>query len=433
VNPVLERLVRPSCRFGGAVRVPGDKSISHRALIIGALATGRTTIRGLAPGGDCRSTMACLAALGVSLREDAGPDGDPVWHVEGRGLGGLAAPSGPLDAGNSGTTARFLMGVLAGHGFAVTLTGDASLSRRPMRRVAEPLILMGARVDTTGGYLPATVAGGQLRGIVYDSPVPSAQVKSAVLLAGLHAQGVTAVTEAQPTRDHTERALVAFGADVFVEHGRVSVRGRRPLAAADIAVPGDLSSAAFWAAAAAGVPGAAVTIEGVGVNPTRTAFLGVLERMGAGVRVLAVDGTGGEPRGTLTVSHEALRHVEIQPSEVPGLIDELPALAALATHGGGLTVTGAGELRVKESDRIAALVAGLRALGADVDEYRDGFRVSGESRLTGGVADAAGDHRLAMAFAIAALGAAGESRIRGAESVSISYPGFFDTLERLCR
>jgi 3-phosphoshikimate 1-carboxyvinyltransferase len=433
VNPVLERVVRPARRFGGAVRVPGDKSISHRALILGALATGRTTIRGLAPGGDCRSTMACLAALGVGIREDADPDGGSVWHVEGRGLGGFAAPSRPLDAGNSGTTARLLMGVLAGHGFPATLTGDASLSRRPMRRVAEPLALMGARVDTTGGCLPATVEGGRLRGIAYEMPVPSAQVKSAVLLAGLHADDVTAVVEPQPTRDHTERALVAFGAAVSVENGRVAVCGRRALAAVDIAVPGDLSSAAFWAAAAAGIPGAAVMIEGVGVNPTRTACLGVFERMGAGVRVQAADGTGGEPQATVTVSHEALRHVEIEPSEVPGLIDELPALAALATHGGGLTVTGAGELRVKESDRIAALVAGLRALGADVDEYGDGFRVSGERRLRGGVADAAGDHRLAMAFAVAALGAEGDSRIRGAESVAVSYPGFFDTLERLCR
>jgi len=413
--------------------VPGDKSISHRALILGALATGRTTIRGLAPGGDCRSTMACLAALGVRIDVGAGPDGGPAWHVEGRGLGGLAAPSSPLDAGNSGTTARLLMGVLAGHGFQATLIGDASLSRRPMRRVAEPLALMGARVETTSGCLPATVEGGRLHGIAYQAPVPSAQVKSAVLLAGLHADGVTAVVEPQPTRDHTERALAAFGADVSVAAGRMTVRGQRTLAAADIAVPGDLSSAAFWAAAAAAIPGAAVTIQGVGVNPTRTAFLRVLERMGAGVRVQAVDASGGEPRGSVTVSHEGLRHVEIQPSEVPGLIDELPALAALATHGGGLAVTGAGELRVKESDRIAALVAGLRALGADVDEYDDGFSVSGARRLLGGVADAAGDHRLAMAFAVAALGAEGDSRIRGAESVSVSYPGFFDTLERLCR
>jgi 3-phosphoshikimate 1-carboxyvinyltransferase len=413
------------------VRVPGDKSISHRALILGALATGRTTIRGLAPGGDCRSTRACLSALGVAISETVAADGT-VWHVDGLGLGGLVPPVAPLDAGNSGTTARFLMGVLAGHRFIATLTGDASLSRRPMRRVADPLSLMGARIDTTGGCLPVTVAGRPLRGIAYETPIPSAQVKSAVLLAGLHAEGVTVVTESRQTRDHTERALAAFGADVSVEPLRVSVAGGRPLVAADITVPGDPSSAAFWAAAAAGIPGASVVLDGVGVNPSRTAFLGVLERMGAGVEVRLDDKSGDEPLGSLTVRHASLRPVAIEPFEVPGLIDELPALAALATHGGGLSVTGAGELRVKESDRIAALVAGLRGLGADVEEFSDGFRVSCEGRLTGGVADAAGDHRLAMAFAVAALGARGDSHIRGAEAVAVSYPGFFETLERLC-
>jgi 3-phosphoshikimate 1-carboxyvinyltransferase len=413
------------------VRVPGDKSISHRALILGALATGRTTIRGLAPGGDCGSTRACLAALGVGISDTAAPDGT-VCHVEGLGLGGLVPPAAPLDAGNSGTTARFLMGVLAGHRFTATLTGDASLSRRPMRRVADPLGLMGARIDTTGGCLPATVAGRPLRGIAYETPVPSAQVKSAVLLAGLHAEGVTVVTESRQTRDHTERTLAAFGADISVEPLRVSVAGGRPLTAADITVPGDPSSAAFWAAAAAGIPGGSVVIEGVGVNPSRTAFLGVLERMGARVDVRLIDGAGAEPIGALTVKQASLRPVVIEPFEVPGLIDELPALAALATHGGALSVTGAGELRVKESDRISALVAGLRGLGADVEESIDGFRVSGARRLAGGVADAAGDHRLAMAFAIAALGARSDSRILGAEAVAVSYPGFFEMLERLC-
>ena len=356
-----------------------------------------------------------------------------MWLVEGRGLGGLSSPGRPLDAGNSGTTARFLMGVLAGHPFTATLIGDDSLSRRPMRRVAEPLERMGARIDTTGGCLPATVQGGRLRGITYSAPVPSAQVKSAVLLAGLHAEGVTTVAEPQQTRDHTERAMAAFGADIAVDRGRLSLRGRRALVAADIAVPGDPSSAAFWAAAAAGIPGAAVVLEGVSVNPTRTAFLGVMERMGASVSVQADDEAGGEPRGTVTVRHDTLRPVEILPSEVPGLIDELPALAALATFGGGIAVSGAGELRVKESDRIAMLVAGLRALGADVEERHDGFSVEGGRHLAGGAADAAGDHRLAMAFAVAALGARGDSRIRGADSVAISYPGFFDTLERLCQ
>jgi 3-phosphoshikimate 1-carboxyvinyltransferase len=301
-----------------------------------------------------------------------------------------------------------------------------------MRRVAEPLILMGARVDTTGGCLPATVSGARLHAVAYEMPLPSAQVKSAVLLAGLHADGVTTVIEPQQTRDHTERALAAFGAEVSVEGLRVSVRGGGRLAPADVTVPGDPSSAAFWAAAAAGIPGASVAIEGVGLNPTRTAFLGVLERMGARVCVQMEGRPGSEPLGTVTVRQDSLRHVDILPREVPGLIDELPALAALATHGGGLSVTGAGELRVKESDRIADLVTGLRALGADAEEFADGFRVSGGRRLTGGIADAVGDHRLAMAFAVAALGADGDSHILGAASVVVSYPGFFDTLERLC-
>jgi 3-phosphoshikimate 1-carboxyvinyltransferase len=414
------------------VRVPGDKSISHRALILGALAAGRTTVRGLAQGGDCRSTRACLAALGVRIEESQGPEG-PILHVEGRGLGGLLPPVAPLDAGNSGTTARFLMGVLAGHGFAATLTGDASLSRRPMLRVAGPLGLMGARIDTTDGHLPATVTGGALRGITYEMPVASAQVKSAILLAGLHAEGVTTVVEPEQTRDHTERALAMFGASVSVAGRTVSVSGGGSLAAVDLSVPGDPSSAAFWAAAATALPGAEVEIEGVGLNPTRTSFLGVLERMGARVETTRAPVGAGEPMGVMSVRHASLRGVVIAPHEVPGLIDELPALAAAATHGGALSVSGAAELRVKESDRISALAAGLRGLGANVEEFADGFRIDGSQRLAGGVADAAGDHRLAMAFAIAALGASGASRIIGAEAVAVSYPGFFDTLEELCR
>ena len=427
-----ERLVRPARRFGGRLRVPGDKSISHRALILGALAAGRTVIRGLAPGGDCRSTRACLAALGVR-HDEAREPGGAVWHIEGRGLGGLSAPAAPLDAGNSGTTARFLMGVLAGHRFTATLTGDASLSRRPMRRAAEPLVRMGARIETTDGHLPATIAGGALRGITFEMPVASAQVKSAVLLAGLHADGVTTVVEPGVTRDHTERALALFGAGVSIDGPRVSVSGGGGLRGVEMKVPGDPSSAAFWAAAAAAVPGAEVAIEGVGLNPTRTAFLGVLERMGARVDVVADRTAAPEPVGTVVVRHGALGPVEIEPSEVPGLIDELPALAAAATHGGRLSVTGASELRVKESDRISALAAGLRALGAEVEEFPDGFRIDGRRRLTGGIADAAGDHRLAMAFAIAALGAAGDSGILGSDAVDVSYPGFFETLEELCR
>jgi len=405
--------------------------VTHRALILGALAVGRTRVRGIAPGDDCRATADCLAALGIRiLRPDVGDEAE----VEGAGLGGLHAPRSVLDARNSGTTARLMMGVLAGHGFSATLTGDDSLRRRPMQRVADPLSRMGARIDTTGGCLPATVTGAGLRAITYKMPVPSAQVKSAVLLAGLHADGTTVVAESVPTRDHTERALRAFGADLHTGPAGISVTGGAPLQAVDVQVPGDPSSAAFWAAAAAGLPGSSVVVEGVGLNPTRTGFLRVLERMGAHVQVHEdrMVGSAFEPIGTVEVRCGTLGAAEIGPVEVPGVIDELPALAALATHGGALVVTGARELRLKESDRIAALAAGLRALGADIEEYEDGFRVTGDRPLSGGVADAAGDHRLAMAFAVAALGASGDSIIRGAGAVSISYPGFFDVLERLC-
>ena len=325
------------------------------------------------------------------------------------------------------------MGVLAGHAFRSTLSGDVSLRRRPMRRVADPLILMGARIATTDGRLPAMVEGGHLHAISYTTPVPSAQVKSAVLLAGLHASGTTTVIEPAPTRDHTERALAAFGAPVTVDQAGIHVTGGTVLRAVDMAVPGDPSAAAFWAAAAAALPGSAVEIPDVGLNPTRTAFLGVLQRVGAQVVVDVTDPPSTEPVGTLTVRHAGVGPVVIAPDEVPGLVDELPVLAALATHGGALAVTGAQELRHKESDRIAALAAGLRQLGADVEEFSDGFAVNGARQLSGGVADAAGDHRLAMAFAIAALGARDCSIIRGADVVSVSYPGFFEVLERLCQ
>jgi 3-phosphoshikimate 1-carboxyvinyltransferase len=428
----FDRVIRPARRIRGRVQVPGDKSVSHRALILGALATGRTRVRGLAPGDDCRATRHCLSALGVSIGR-FGAVHELDVEIDGLGLGGFRAPGCVLDARNSGTTARLLMGVLAGHAFRSTLSGDVSLRRRPMRRVADPLILMGARIATTDGRLPAIVEGGHLHAISYTTPVPSAQVKTAVLLAGLHASGTTTVIERAPTRDHTERALAAFGVPVTVDQAGIHVIGGTVLQAVDMAVPGDPSAAAFWAAAAAALPGSAVEIPDVGLNPTRTAFLGVLQRVGAQVVVDVTDPPSTEPVGTLTVRHAGVGPVVIAPDEVPGLVDELPVLAALATHGGALAVTGAQELRHKESDRIAALAAGLRQLGADVEEFSDGFAVNGARQLSGGVADAAGDHRLAMAFAIAALGARDCSIIRGADVVSVSYPGFFEVLEGLCQ
>lgn len=426
-------VVHPAARVRGRVSIPGDKSISHRYALLAALAGGRSTIAGYAPGADCASTLACLRALGVDVE---GPGdrrtGRPAVAIEGRGLGGLARPRAPLDAGNSGTTLRLLSGALAGHPFISVITGDASLRRRPMRRIIEPLSRMGARVAGEGDRPPLTISGSRLAGIDFTPPVPSAQVKSAVLIAGLHAEGDTTVRETAATRDHTERALPMFGVELRRVDGGVAVGGGQRLQPADLEVPGDLSSAAFWAVAAAALPGSDVILEDVGLNPSRTAVLAWLERAGARIDRLQVRDGAGERRGSLRIRHGGNAGLAVAPADVPGLIDELPALAALATHGGELEVSGAGELRHKESDRIAALADGLRALGGHVEETEDGFHVAGRRRLEGGEADAAGDHRLAMAFAVAALGGRGPSRIRNAEAVDVSYPGFFDVLASLC-
>jgi len=423
-------IVAPASRVEGRIAVPGDKSISHRYAMLAALADGTSRFEGMSSGADAGATLSCLRQLGVTIHERDAGTGRAV-EIEGRGLGRLAAPGRALDAANSGTTLRLLAGVLAGHPFTSTLTGDASLRRRPMRRVIDPLTRMGARLDASDGHPPLTITGAPLSAIEFEPPVPSAQVKSAVLLAGLHAVGRTLVTEPAPTRDHTERALGAFGARVVYGPGWAAVEGGRPLGPVEARVPGDPSAAAFWAVAAAALPGSEIEMTGVGLNPSRLAFLDVLGRLGAVVEAEADTVEAGEPAGRLRVRHGTLGALEIEPDEVPGLIDELPALAALATFGGELAVTGAAELRVKESDRITALVAGLRALGADADERPDGFIVRGGRRLTGGRADAAGDHRLAMALAIAALGAEAPSTIEGAASVDVSYPGFFATLRSL--
>ena len=421
--------IAPARRLRGRLRVPGDKSISHRYALLAALAEGRSTLANYSPGADCRSTLACLRALGVAIEEGSAG----AVTVMGRGLRGLRSPAGPLDAGNSGTTMRLMAGILAGHPFSATLTGDASLSQRPMGRVIAPLARMGARIDATDDRPPLVVHGGRLTGIAHRPATPSAQVKSAVLLAGLHADGTTSVTEPAATRDHTERALLAFGGRCAVEGLTVSVPSGQRLQARSLTVPGDLSSAAFWFVAAAVLPGSRVEVEGVGLNPSRTALLGVLRRFGA--RVEVVPGTPGEPddepRGLVVVEHDRASDLAIRPDEVPGLIDELPALAALAAGGVAVSVSGAGELRVKESDRIAVLVAGFRALGIEADERADGFVISGRpARPPGGVADARGDHRMAMAFAIAAMAAKRSSVITGANAVDVSYPGFFETLDR---
>jgi 3-phosphoshikimate 1-carboxyvinyltransferase len=429
--PLPAATVAPARRLRGRLTVPGDKSIAHRYALLAALAEGSTTLTHFAPGADCRSTLACLRGLGVEVEE--GSDGSVT--LLGRGFGRLRSPMAPLDAGNSGTTMRLLAGVLAGQPFSTTMTGDASLSRRPMRRVMAPLERMGARFEAIDGHPPLTVHGTRLRAIAHQPESPSAQVKSAVLLAGLHAEGTTSVVEPAATRDHTERALAAFGGHASVEGLTVSVTGGQHLQGQQLYVPGDFSSAAFWLVAAAALPGSRIDIDDVGLNPTRTALLGVLRRFGARVEVEVLETAAGEPRGRVSVEGDRMGILEIAPDEVPGLIDELPAIAALAAHGGQVTVRGASELRVKESDRIAALVAGFRGLGINAEERADGFVIAGpaggSSRPSGGRANARGDHRMAMAFAIAALAAEQPSIIDGSDVVAISYPGFFETLGRL--
>ncbi len=429
--PADTTTVAPAARLAGRVQVPGDKSISHRYALLAALADGESTIAGYAPGADCASTLRCLRALGVAVR----PAGDAAFAIRGAGVRGLSRPLDPLDAGNSGTTLRLLAGILAAHPFTSTITGDDSLRRRPMRRVIDPLTRMGARVESRDGRPPLAIAGADLHGIDYAPDVPSAQVKSAVLLAGLQAAGRTSVIEPAPTRDHTERALPAFGCALQRAGTTIAIEGGRRLSAARLRVPGDISSAAFWAALAAGRPGSEILIDGVGLNPSRTGLLAVLRRAGADVETVIEDERAGEPVGRLRVRYAGARSFAIAPEEVPGVIDEIPALAALAAlmpDGTTLTVRGASELRVKESDRISALAGGFRALGARVEEYEDGFTLEAR-RLTGGTVDSAGDHRLAMAFAIAAVGAAAPTTILGAAAVDVSYPGFFGELERLTR
>jgi 3-phosphoshikimate 1-carboxyvinyltransferase len=425
--------VQPARSMRGRVRPPGDKSISHRYAMLAAIAEGPSLIHGYSTGADCGSTLNCLRALGVPV-EQIKRDRSSGIQLEILGVqkGGFQEPSDVLDAGNSGSTIRMLTGILAAHPFRTTITGDSSLRRRPMRRIIVPLERMGARFDSDDGRPPLTVVGSDgLRGIDFQPDVPSAQVKSCVLFAGLHADGITRVTEPMPTRDHTERALEGFGAQVLRAGTSVAVRGGQKLIGGTFHVPGDISSAAFWMVAAAALPASDVTIEHVGLNPSRTGIIDILKRMGAEITTAVAHAQAGEPIGTIQVRHAGFNSAVVAPEEVPGVIDELPVLAALATHGGELSVSGAQELRVKESDRISALADGLRRMGGEIDEQPDGFHVRGRNRLRGGEVDAKNDHRLAMAFAIAALGATGPTVIHDAGAAGVSYPEFFTVLESL--
>lgn len=421
MSGVVDWRSRAAGPLRGELRVPGDKSVSHRALLFGALAEGRSRIHGFLEGEDTRATAAVLQQLGVRI--DTPAEGERVVH--GVGLHGLRVSAEPLDCGNAGTGMRLLAGLLAGQAFDSTLVGDASLSRRPMRRVTAPLAAMGARIDTHDGLPPLVVRGGQpLRGIRYELPVASAQVKSALLLAGLYAQGETEVIEPHPTRDYTERMLAAFGWPVAFEPGWAKLSGGHALRATDVEVPADFSSAAFFLVAASIVPGSALRLPAVGLNPRRTGLLEALRLMGADIRVENATTSGGEPVGDLVVRHAPLHGVELPEALVPDMIDEFPALFVAAAMAAGRTVVrGAAELRVKESDRLASMAAGLRSLGVTVDETPDGASIHG-GRLGGGSIDTHMDHRIAMSFAVAGLVSAAPVLIRDCGHVATSFPGF---------
>jgi 3-phosphoshikimate 1-carboxyvinyltransferase len=416
-------------RLEGTLAVPGDKSVSHRALIFAAMAAGRSVVRGAAHGADVASTAASLARLGLDV-----PAGPVPRLLSVEGLGWQVAREADLDAGNSGTTMRLLTGALAGRPGRFVLSGDASLSSRPMERVASPLRRMGASVALAdGGRPPIEVEGRPLHGIAYDIPIASAQVKGAVLLAGLQAEGPTTVAEPGVSRDHTERMLAWLGLPVSIASGTVTLAAGKhlPLPAFELDVPGDFSSAAFWVVAATLVPGSRVCIEGVGVNPSRTGLLEILSSMGAGVEVIP---EAAEPEliGSLRARSAGLRGVRVSGGVVARTMDELPLVAVAATQAEGVTtIRDAAELRVKESDRLAVLASGLRELGADVEEAPDGLSVRGPTPLHGGRVESAGDHRMAMAFAVAAMVASGPVTIGGWEGTAISYPGFLDDLAGL--
>lgn len=421
----------------GEVCVPGDKSLSHRAVLFASMAEGRSHLSGVLASADVHSTIAACRQLGARISIDGEEDGrlGPV-EVLGWGTLGPSQPSSPVDCGNSGTTVRLLMGVLAGWPIEVTLTGDESLSRRPMRRVADPLTAMGASIETTPhGTLPVIVRGSErLAGAHYASPVASAQVKTAVLLAGLRAAGHTRITEPHLSRDHTERLLPAFGVPVDTDDAPgASVYGPAYLKSTDIAVPGDPSSAAFLVVAALLVPGSDVTLPGVSLNPTRIGFVRVLERMGADVSACVTQTHGEEPVGTITAGYSpVMSGTVVRAEEIPSLVDEVPILALAAACATGTTrFEGVGELRVKESDRLAAVTEGLTALGVTVRSGAEWLEVDGARQLTGTVLSSLGDHRLAMTWAVAAQIASGETEVRGIEAMRVSYPSFLDDLRGL--
>jgi 3-phosphoshikimate 1-carboxyvinyltransferase len=421
-----ERIIRPARNILGSLRLPGDKSISHRYGMLAAFAEGTSRFTNFSTGADCASTLACMEALGAKVVR--GED-----SIEITGVGGqVTASSEPLDCGNSGSTMRMISGLLSPQAGQFTLVGDASLSRRPMERIRKPLAEMGARLTLTEGHSPITIEGAALRAIDYTPPVPSAQVKTCVLLAGLQTAGTTTLRETVRTRDHSELALRAFGAELTRTAGSISISGPQRLHAMDAAVPGDISSAAFFLCAAALFPGSTLVLDSLGLNPTRATLLDVLTALGVQISVLNLEEKNAELAGTVQVSApmDGLRSTAVTGALAAQLIDELPVLAAIGPYtSGGIRIRDAKELRVKESDRIELVVKNLRAMGAEVEEFEDGLDVPGGQTLHGATIDSGGDHRIAMAFSVAALRAEGDTLIQGAESAAISFPEFFDLLD----
>ncbi|MFZ3578447.1 3-phosphoshikimate 1-carboxyvinyltransferase [Virgibacillus sp. DJP39] len=425
----IQKLRESGNGLTGTIAVPGDKSISHRAIMFGSLATGKTVVKGFLPGEDCLSTIACFRQMGVAIHQE----GDYV-EIQGNGTKFLKEPDAVLDVGNSGTTIRLLSGILAGLEFYACIQGDASIAKRPMNRIVDPLRLMGAKVEGRQGgmYTPLTIQGGNLHSINYELPVASAQIKSAVLLAGLHAEGTTTVIEPEQTRDHTERMLKAFGVSVQHIEKNISIEGKQSLTATTIDVPGDISSAAFFLVAGSIIPSSRITIQHVGMNPTRTGIIDVLYRMGAQLTITNESEETMEPSADIQVKSTSLKGVEVGGDIIPKLIDEIPIIALAATQAEGTTVIkDAAELKVKETNRIDIVAKELNKMGARIETTEDGLIVHGKTMLTGAKVNSHGDHRIGMMLAVASTIAEGETVIENSEAINVSFPDFFGTLNDL--
>jgi 3-phosphoshikimate 1-carboxyvinyltransferase len=425
----MGKQLTPIQSLNGTIKVPGDKSISHRAVMFGSIAEGKTTINGFLTGEDCLSTISCFKKLGVNIEQD-----NEQVTVNGKGISGLKPPTEDLYVGNSGTTIRLMLGILANTPFTSVLTGDESIAKRPMNRVTQPLKQMGAEIEgnESGNKVPLQIKGGKTKGFHYHSPIASAQVKSAIILAGLKGDGTTSVTEPLKSRDHTERMLEAFGAEVESEGLTVSIHGGQELKGTHIEVPGDISSAAFFLVAGAIVPNSTITLQKVGLNPTRTGILDVLNQMGAEISYQNMNDEVSEPFGDLVIKTSSLKGTVIKGDLIPRLIDEIPIIALAATQAEGQTIIqDAQELRVKETDRIKTVVNELKKMGADIEATEDGMIINGRTMLKGAPVQSHGDHRIGMMLSIASCIAEGETTLSNSEAIAVSYPTFYNQLERL--